>query len=142
MSGSPSPPGYKVVHSQYSKRSQVIESIRSPLGFFGLALLIFEAFIVGSMFFLTPEMRIVAFWVGVSLFLLVIGAVFWLVVKHPTNLIFGERSQLEYQAMQMYGHSTTPITNSQLQSLPVIEAPITETQQLTSAESERENEQL
>ncbi|MET0623977.1 MAG: hypothetical protein ABW250_13410 [Pyrinomonadaceae bacterium] len=130
----PKPPP-EFFQAQFSKRSQVIDSVRSPLGFCALVLLIVEAFLIGTIAFI-PEMRVVAFFVGIFLFLLVFGTVVWLVVKHPTNLIFGERSQLEWQAMQMYGQRGAPITSAELQALPVIKATAVDLPQLQ--ESERE----
>ena len=82
-------------------------------------------------------MRVVVVCVGIALFLLVFFVVVWLVVKHPTNLIFGERTQLEYQAMmKMYGRGEEPITALELEALRVTKAPVVNTQQLPSAESE------
>ena len=79
-----------------SVRFKAIQAIHSPLGFFALALLIVESFLVGAgaWFDLSSEWRIVAMGVGVLLFLIVFGAVVGLVVCYPKNLVFSEESHL------------------------------------------------
>ena len=102
-------------------RSQIVGGVRSPLGFFALALLIVESFLfgVGVWFNLSSGWRLVAIAVGVVLFLVVFGAVFWLVVKHPMNLVFSEQSHLLLQ--KMYGDSTRPLTGAALAAMPAAE---------------------
>ena len=88
----------------YSERSRLVGTIRSPLGFFALALLIVEGLLLGAGIFfeLSPLMRIVALGVGVSLFLIVFITVCWLVVKHPTHLVFSEDAHIQSEAMRLY----------------------------------------
>jgi hypothetical protein len=113
-------------HLHYStSRSQIVGTIRSPLGFFALALLIVEAFLLGAgvFFQISPELRVVMIIVGIFLFLLVFGVVCWLVVRHPTNLVFSESSHVEYEAMRIFGSNTNPITGNALKVIPAVNAP-------------------
>jgi hypothetical protein len=104
-------------------RSQVVGGMRSPLGFFALALLIVEGFLLGAgaFFQLAPVWRLVAIGAGVLLFLFVFIAVLWLVVKHPMNLVFSEQSHLLLQ--KMYGDSARPLTGAALAEIPPVEPP-------------------
>lgn len=119
-------------------RTEVIRGIRSPLGFFALSLLIVEAFLLGAGLFynLSATMRIAALGVGVLLFLIVFGAVCWLVIKYPTNLVFSESSHVQFAAMQFYGHDANPLTGAALEALPLAEAPPPPKPQLADASEE------
>ena len=68
-----------------TSKFQVINSITTPLGFFVLALLIVEAYlgtvIVGSN--LAAKDKLIGMWTGVALFVVVVGAVFYLVCFRP-----------------------------------------------------------
>jgi hypothetical protein len=98
--------------------------VRSPLGFFALALSIVEVFLLGAGIFfqLATIWRLIAIGVGVFLFILVFAAVLWLVVKHPMNLVFTEQSHLVLQ--KMYGDSGRPLTSSALAEIPPVEPPV------------------
>jgi len=111
--------------SSVSKRHLITTSVRSPLGFFVLALLIIEALILGAgMFFGLPiEWKLIALGVGVLLFLIVFVSVFWLVVKHPRNLVFSDTSYVEFAAL-LYGEKGRPLTGPQLDALPRQDTPI------------------
>ena len=102
-----------------SVRFKAIQAIHSPLGFFALALLIVESFLVGAgaWFDLSSEWRIVAMGVGVLLFLIVFGAVVGLVVCYPKNLVFSEESHLQYDRMQIFGTKERAITGRTLTAL-------------------------
>jgi hypothetical protein len=135
------PVGIEMLHS--TRRSQVIESVRSPIGFFTLSLLIVEAFLFGSGIFLPPALKVVAFVTGIALFLLVFGIVVWLVIRYPTNLIFGERTQLEYQRMQIYGQNGAPLYGAELKTLSVVPAPpVIEERQLGAEEKGGQENEL
>lgn len=71
-----------------SGRERIIAGIGSPLGFFVLALLIVECFLLGAgrFFDLPVETRTLMVWVAVCLFILVVAIVLYLVVRHPKNL--------------------------------------------------------
>jgi type III secretory pathway component EscU len=109
-----------------ASRSEVLRGVRSPLGFFVLALLIVEAFLIlaGTLFDLPLNIRVASIAVGVLLFVLVVGCVYRLVVKHPRNLVFSEASHVAYQAMQrFYGDSSAPLTRTSVEALPGAEPP-------------------
>jgi high-affinity Fe2+/Pb2+ permease len=105
-------------------RSKVLQTVHSPLGFFVLALLIVEVFLFGSgMWFGLPDYwKLVAIGVGVLLFLVVFLAVFWLVVRHPQNLVFSEESHVQFAAM-IYGHEAQAISRQDLEALPPQQTP-------------------
>ena len=105
--------------SYVSMRSRAIRAVQSPLGFFVLALLIVEAFLLGAgtWFGLSGEWKIAAIATGVVLFLIVFVTVVWLVVKHPKNLVFSEESQLQFAAMQMFGSENNRMTGLDLEAL-------------------------
>ena len=117
-----------------SVRFKAIQAIHSPLGFFALALLIVESFLVGAgaWFDLSSEWRIVAMGVGVLLFLIVFGAVVGLVGRYPKNLVFSEESHLQYDRMQIFGTKERAITGRTLTALEDEVAPPPPVAQLPS----------
>jgi hypothetical protein len=126
-----------------SGREKIIAGIGSPLGFFVLALLIVECFLLGAgrFFDLPVETRTAMVWVAVFLFVLVIVIVLYLVVSHPKNLVFSEKSHLEYALMQAYGDNRHPVDPERLQLMqPVLSAASGGEQplQIGGAESEKQ----
>lgn len=113
------------VKSLISSRSRIVRAAHSPLGFFVLALLIVETFLLGSgtWFGLSEAWKIVALCVGVILFLVVFGTVVWLVIAYPQNLVFGEESHVQFAAMKMFGTESRRITGHDLEALPQESAP-------------------
>lgn len=118
-----SPPGS--AKSMISSRSHIVRAAHSPLGFFVLALLIVETFLLGSgtWFGLSEAWKITAICVGVFLFLVVFGTVVWLVIAYPQNLVFGEESHVQFAAMKMFGTESRLITGNDLNALPPMSAP-------------------
>ena len=110
--------------SGVSKRHLITKSVRSPLGFFVLALLIIEGLILGAgIFFGLPiEWKLTALGVAVLLFLIVFVTVVWLVVKYPRNLVFTDTSYVEFAAL-LYGEKAHPLTGPQLDALPRQDTP-------------------
>jgi hypothetical protein len=108
-----------------SSRSRIVRAAHSPLGFFVLALLIVETFLLGSgtWFGLTEVWKITAICIGVFLFLVVFGTVVWLVIAYPQNLVFGEESHVQVAAMKMFGTESLIITGNDLNELPQVAAP-------------------
>ena len=102
-------------------RSQVIATIRSPLGFFALALLIVESFLLcaGLWFGLPLWAKLVGLGVGVFLFVYVVRVVNHLVINHPVNLVFSEASHLQSRQLEIFGQKANPITVEVLNSTPV-----------------------
>lgn len=92
------------------QRRSVVSYVKSPLGFYVLALLIVETFLLGAgaMFGLSEIVRIAAMTTGVLLFIGVIAVVTILVVKYPKSLVFSEQSYLEWKSMQIYGDNLHP----------------------------------
>ena len=106
--------------SYVSMRARAVQAIHSPLGFFVLALLIVEAFLIaaGTSFGLSQPWKLTTLAIGVLLFLLVFGTVVWLVVKHPKNLVFGEESHVQFEALKMFGSEERVLTGRNLGALP------------------------
>lgn len=110
--------------SLFNERFKTLGGIASPLGFFGLALLIVEGFLMGAgrLFDLPVEFRVTMIWVGVALFVLLVTVVVLLVIFFPKNLVFTERSHVEFEAMQCWANSGAPLTGEELDSLPPTKA--------------------
>ena len=108
--------------SMVSSRSRIVRAAHSPLGFFVLALLIVETFLLGSgtWFGLSEVWKITAICIGVFLFLVVFGTVVWLVIAYPQNLVFGEESHVQFAAMKMFGSEDRLISGRDLNSLPQV----------------------
>lgn len=121
--------------SMFSSRSRIVRTAHSPLGFFVLALLIVETFLLGSgtSFGLSETWKITAICVGVLLFLVVFGTVVWLVIAYPQNLVFGEESHVQVAAMRMFGSEDHLITGYDLNALPQRSAPEPPVGQLPSS---------
>jgi hypothetical protein len=109
----------------FAGRRNVVRYVRSPLGFYVLALLIIEAFLLGAgtLFSLPENIRVGALGVGVLLFIGVVTTVTVLVMKFPTGLVFSEESHLQWESMQLYGDNINPITGPVLMSKPGSEPP-------------------
>lgn len=127
------------------RRRSVISYIKSPLGFYALALLIVEAFLLsaGKLFDLSETMRVAALATGVLLFAGVIAVVTVLVVKYPQALVFSEHSHLEWQSMQVFGDSLNPWPEGYVIPKAGTEPPSIPTNQIVSqdknsTEAERE----
>ena len=106
--------------SYVSMRTKAVQAVHSPLGFFVLALLIVEGFLLGAgtWFGLSEPWKLAAIGIGVLLFLGVFGTVVWLVVKYPENLVFGEESYVQFEAMKVYGSENHVLTGRNLRDLP------------------------
>lgn len=113
MTAQPQDSGFQpdALKSVMSKRSKLVTAAHSPLGFCVLALLIVEAFLWGAgvWFGLSEIYKIAALGVGVLLFLVVFVTVVWLVVKYPKNLVFGEESHVQVEAMHYASKNKPPI---------------------------------
>ena|SRR6266481_2698314 len=92
-------------------RGKILRYVKSPLGFYTLALLIVESFLLGAgkWFNLSESVRISALYLGAGLFVGVIAVVTWLVIKHPLPLVFSEHSHLEWESMQVHGEKSRPL---------------------------------
>jgi hypothetical protein len=90
---------------------KVITYVKSPLGFFTLALLIVEGFLLaaGSLFKISESMRLVAMFTGVLLFVAVVATVTVLAIKYPQSLVFSEHSHLQWELLQIHGDKWKPI---------------------------------
>ncbi|MCX8819278.1 hypothetical protein [Vibrio parahaemolyticus] len=86
-------------------RSQVLEAITAPLGFFVLALLIVEAFLatilVGTT--LENEHKVTGMYLGVVLFIFVTLIVALLVWFKPDHLTFDKEAHLRSQGKPPFG---------------------------------------
>jgi hypothetical protein len=108
-----------------AKRGKIISYVKSPLGFYCLALLIVESFLLGSgvFFNLSETIRITTIVVGVVLFLVVVGTVTFLAVKFPHALVFSEESHIEWEYLHVFGDSARPIPEKSIVVLPGGEPP-------------------
>ena len=88
-----------------------ITQIRSPLGFYALALSIVEFFLLGAnaMFALPLGIRIASLVAGVVLFLVIVGIVTVLVIRYPQSLVFTEESHLQWHQMDVFGDNSHPL---------------------------------
>lgn len=84
---------------------RIIEAIDKPLGFFVLALLIVEGFLVLvlTLSTLEPKMQERGMWAGVGLFVFIVLIVTVCVWKKPTHLTFSEKGSLVEMGKASYG---------------------------------------
>jgi hypothetical protein len=106
-----------------AERHKIIDSIVSPLGFFVLALLIVEAFLGVCMCLVDPIHRMSIIYIGVFLFVVLVAAVYVLVIKFPTHLVFSEVSHLRVYEIQQFGTNTRPTIDVTAQQ-EMIAAPV------------------
>lgn len=85
--------------TNFNSKSDLVSVITSPLGFFALSLLIVEGFLTIVLIFsnLAANYKFLGMLIGASLFILVVGGVWYLVLKKPTNLTFGEKSWRDHE---------------------------------------------
>jgi hypothetical protein len=118
-------------------RVKILRAVNSPLGFFVLALLIVESFLIGAgTLFGLPELwKVIALFAGVVLFLIVFITVAWLVRVCPRNVVFSEESHVA--VARMYGDESKHLTGLEVQLLPAQETPNPPIGQLTASTPER-----
>jgi len=106
-----------------AKRRSVISYVKSPLGFYVLALLIIETFLIaaGTLFNLSETMRIISMGLGVLLFVLVVGVVTLLAIRYPQSLVFSEHSHIEWESLQLFGDSSKPLAGTIVRARPSVE---------------------
>lgn len=93
---------------QTSSVVRIIEAVDKPLGFFVLALLIVEVFLILVLVLasdIDASARINFVWAGIALFLVVVLVVTLIVWFKPTNLTFTERGSLQQMRLEAYGSS-------------------------------------
>jgi len=120
----------------FSGREKILTGVGSPLGFFGLALLIVEAFFIGAgwVFNLPVETRTNMVWAGLAVFVFIVAIVVVLVIWVPQNLVFTEKSHLQFAAL--YGAKRNPIPVDLINAAALIEPPQKATGQLPSPPSD------
>ena len=108
------------------RRRSVVSYVKSPLGFYVLALLIIETFLLGAgrLFGLSESVRIVALATGVALFVGVVVIVTVLVIKYPKALVFSEHSHLEWESMHVLGDNLHPWEGRYIQPKAGTEPPV------------------
>ena len=96
--------------------TRIIEAIDKPLGFFVLALLIVESFLVLilTLSSLEPEAQERGMWAGVGLFIFVVCIVTICVWKKPTHLTFTERGSLVEMGKATYGTESSELKEDTL----------------------------
>lgn len=112
-----------------NKKTNIINAITSPLGFFVLALLIVETFlgITTSIIGFDVEKKYYLILIGVGLFILVIFIVLMLVWFRPINLTFGEKGHLQKQKLSLenekiWGSSDKPNKKLDIEQNEVVES--------------------
>src|SRR5882757_3592071 len=102
------------------RQRTIISYVKSPLGFYTLALLIVEGFLLGggAMLGLSEIIRITILGTGVLLFLAVIGVVTVLVIRYPKSLVFSEESHIQWESMRVFGDSTRPMPEKTITVMP------------------------
>ena len=95
---------------------RIIEAIDKPLGFFVLALLIVEGFLVLVLTLsgLEPKMQERGMWAGVGLFVFVVFIVTICVWNKPTHLTFTERGSLVEMGKASYGTESGEVKEDNL----------------------------
>jgi hypothetical protein len=129
-------PGWRDI---FARHRQIISYVRSPLGFYTLALLIVEGFLLGAgaLFHLEELIRVYAMATGVLLFVGVVATVTVLVIKFPKALVFSEDSHLEWQSMQVFGDNSRPIPGRLLEDKKGTEPPEKPLGQLSEEDREQ-----
>jgi hypothetical protein len=106
------------------KRSDLINAVHSPLGFFALSLLIVEGFLTITLIFsnLESESKFYGMIIGAGLFVLVVLGVWVLVWFKPKNIIFGQEGHLLND--QLYGNNKNPEKRSAIENTNKLTSPI------------------
>lgn len=106
-------------------RASLVSVITTPLGFFGLALLIVEGFLgiilIGSSRKdngLTGNQQFAGIWIGSGLFVLIVLIVTILVWVKPTHLTFTGGEHLEHD--KMLGDANNQLTAKELRTAPKV----------------------
>lgn len=97
-------------------RIKLIEAVTTPLGFFVLALLIVEAFLATVLVWaeLNSTDKMIGVWLGVGLFILVVGVVTILVWHRPMYLTFDKDAHLLDRGKVPYGSNQAQISPAAL----------------------------
>ena len=92
--------------------AKLVEAITAPLGFFVLALLIVESFLAAPLVLggLDTANQLIALWMGVGMFFVVILIVALLVWKKPENLTFDKQAHLD-RSKAAYGTDSRTVMN-------------------------------
>ena len=76
----------------------------------------------GVLFGLSTGFKEALVLIGIVAFVALGIAAIWLIVKHPTNLVFGEETQLRYQQM-LFGSNDRVLPSDVIDTLPAIRQP-------------------
>ncbi len=98
--------------NRQSEWKGLLESINRPLGFYSLALLIIESFLAIVYVFGNVEasVKIVVFYTGVVLFVLVFSVVSIMVWCRPDHLIFSEFGSLVSAGKASFGTNSVEVS--------------------------------
>lgn len=98
--------------------ARIIEAIDKPLGFYVLALLIVEGFLVLVLTLsgFGPQAQERGMWAGIGLFVLVVVVVTICVWKKPTHLVFTEWGSLVEMGKASYGTEAGEVKEEHLPS--------------------------
>lgn len=92
--------------------ARLVEAVTAPLGFFVVALLIVESLLAAALVGggLDASNQLIALWMGVGMFVLVILVVAILVWNKPENLTFDKQAHLD-RSRAAYGTDSKTVTD-------------------------------
>ena len=101
------------MRDNFNKKSQLIEAITAPLGFFVLALLIVESFLATVLIGTAIENRdkLNGIYLGIGLFVFVTLIVTILVWFKPDNLTFDKEAHLRNKGKPPFGSDSHTVTD-------------------------------
>jgi len=107
------------------ERHKIINSVVSPLGFYALALLIVEAFLLtaGTFFNLPEAQRVALVWTAIGILVLIVAFVGYLVIKHPTKLVFTDEAHLRSQIIE-YGIDNKGLGDQWPEQIRIVPQPL------------------
>ena len=145
MPQEPQSPLTGALGSLIEQRKSIVSAAHSPLVFFVLALSIIEVFLTcaGAFFDLPTPYKVGVLGAGIVLFLVVFVTVAVLLVKVPSNVVFGEESHLRYAALEKFGTGQQGVSAAGLIEMQPTAAPQVQDQpaaQLPPPDAQGEND--
>jgi hypothetical protein len=128
------PDSYRV-SSISARRSVAVPDVQSPLGFYVYFMSVVEL-LIGPVAIWAPlsELpRIIFIGLALALAAAIAGAVFYLVIRHPSSLVYSEWAHLRALELQKYGSASQPLPANVLDALTPVAQPEAPTGQLTQA---------
>ncbi|MFA5054212.1 MAG: hypothetical protein WC565_09145 [Parcubacteria group bacterium] len=99
-----------------NSRAGMVEAINRPLGFYVLALLIVESFLVAALGLGPSDFRGAVICLGVAMFLSVVAVVTILVAFRPENMALSEDSYQERFRISVGAHESVSVKSAVVES--------------------------